>query len=123
MSQSYECLDCFCKTETLGTDGRCPWCRSDAVLLCDLPEARDFQRGDLQGGLQDPDFWRLHRYEKPIPKPPVREPSITVPLCPYLEFACKRDADRFIMRIVRANKRSQKLVRAVAKQFKSKGEL
>jgi hypothetical protein len=70
MSLTFECLGCYFKMENL-ENGRCVRCRSEAVLLVDFPETRDFSRGTVL-----PDF-------------------------PYLSFPDKRTADRFTARIKR----------------------
>ena len=74
---AYECLNCHGRSETLASDGRCPGCRSDAVLLTDFPETRD-----------------LHR-----------ESRVTLSDFPQLSFSNDVDARRFVNRIQMVNRK------------------
>jgi hypothetical protein len=75
MSLTLHCVNCHADIPSLNRLGRCTRCDSQAVLSVEREPVRDFSRG-----------------------------TVCLPDFPYLEFACKRDAERFVERIARSNK-------------------
>jgi hypothetical protein len=83
---AFECMQCFSKSETLSTSGRCPCCHSDAVLLMDCPPVRDLHRGT----------------------------GVRVQGVPYLRFPDQKSADAFVRRVNRkATQRTTQIIRGV----------